>query len=93
MAAESLSPDLDSGENFSWCKKHFIQYFWLGSLIVVGYGGVVKESRHIILYLIEGSLDHVSRGRNEGVDLAVGALADFQENDGAFADDLIDDEC
>lgn len=61
-------------------------------LVIVVHSGVVKEGWHVVLDLVDGLLDYVGSRCNESVDLSVRTLTNFEEDDGALADDLIDDE-
>lgn len=65
---------------------------WVVLFVEIVKGSVVKKGGHLILNLIECLLNKVGRGGDEGVDLTVEALADFEENNVAAADDLVDDE-
>ena len=54
---------------------------------------VVEKCWHVIFSFIKGLFNHVGYWADESIDLAVGTLADFQENDGALANDLVDNKC
>jgi hypothetical protein len=85
-----LVQDLDARENFARRQQNCFKDLSVSVHVVVIDSGVVEECRDIILHVIEGLHDDVGSRWDKGVNLTVGAFTNLEENDGAFADDLVD---
>ena len=51
---------------------------------------VIELCRYIILHLINSFFDQICCWCDECIDLSMCALTNFEEDDGAFANDLVD---
>ena len=87
-----LADHLHAREDFPWREQQFLEHFRITLLVVIGDGCVVQQSGHVVLYFVQGLSDDVGDRGDEGINLTMGTLANFQENDGASADDLVDDQ-
>ena len=90
--AVSLTHHLHSREYLPRAYQHLFEHFRVGFCVILVDCRVIKQGWHVIFSFVQGLLNYIGNRANESIDFTVGALADFQENDGALADDLVDDE-
>ena len=88
----TFSKDFHSREDLAGCKEQLVENLGLGRLVIIVHCSIVEQSRLVVLDPIESLSYNISHRGDVGIDLTVGTLSDFQENDGALADDLVDNE-
>ena len=92
-AAFTLSQNFDAGKNFAGSKEHSFKSIRV-VLLVVAINSCKVHQRWCVVFEPVNCLSHdIRRGRDHSVYLTMRVFGNLQENQRAFADKLVDDQC